>query len=198
MAGDNAAMSFAFAICLIFDYICKVNNAPHLTLRQRRFCEEYMVDLNAQRAAATAGYSNYTDLKAQALLELPAVKEYIALIQEHLRQRTGITREMLLRELMLIAFSNMSDYVSIVPHNGESVLKLKNTTELTPEQLRCIQSITRTTTGIQIKLHDKIDAIEKLGRHLGLFTPRAESQTPEATDLDEPYILLSNGTRIPI
>lgn len=49
-----------------------------LTAKQKRFCDEYLIDLNATQAAIRAGYSKKTARAiANENLTKPAIKEYI-------------------------------------------------------------------------------------------------------------------------
>lgn len=49
-----------------------------LTAKQQRFCDEYLVDLNATQAAIRAGYSKKTaGVIATENLQKPNIKEYI-------------------------------------------------------------------------------------------------------------------------
>lgn len=50
-----------------------------LTAKQKRFCDEYLVDLNGTQAAIRAGYSKKTAYAiADNNLKKPAIKDYIA------------------------------------------------------------------------------------------------------------------------
>lgn len=50
-----------------------------MTAKQRRFCDEYLIDLNATQAAIRAGYSKKTaGVIGVENLEKPNIKEYIA------------------------------------------------------------------------------------------------------------------------
>ena len=50
----------------------------NLTRKQRRFCEEYMVDMNATRAAKMAGYSEASaQVQGSVNLKKPAIQAYI-------------------------------------------------------------------------------------------------------------------------
>jgi phage terminase small subunit len=93
-----------------------------LTARQQRFVDEYMVDGNARRAAAAAGYS---PASAKGLgyqqLQVPAVKAEIEARQRQRAERIGISAEEIIDELALIAFARMGDYVRPGP-NGEPIL----------------------------------------------------------------------------
>ena len=56
-----------------------------LTPKQKRFCEEYLIDLNATQAAIRAGYSLKTaEQTASRLLRNVKVQEYIAKRQKGL------------------------------------------------------------------------------------------------------------------
>lgn len=49
-----------------------------MTDKQRRFCEEYLVDLNATQAAIRAGYSQkFANTNANKLLQNTTLKTYI-------------------------------------------------------------------------------------------------------------------------
>lgn len=50
-----------------------------MTAKQKFFCDEYLIDLNATQAAIRAGYSkNYANTNASKLLQITTIKEYIA------------------------------------------------------------------------------------------------------------------------
>lgn len=50
-----------------------------MTERQQRFCDEYIISLNATQAAIKAGYAEkYAHTNANKLLQITTVKEYIA------------------------------------------------------------------------------------------------------------------------
>ena len=86
-----------------------------LTDKQKRFCEEYLIDLNATQAAIRAGYSPKTaEQTASRLLRNVKVQEYIAKRQKELSRSTHITQERVIKELALIAFSNNADYARVV------------------------------------------------------------------------------------
>jgi phage terminase small subunit len=86
-----------------------------LTDKQKRFCEEYLIDLNATQAAIRAGYSPKTaEQTASRLLRNVKVQEYIAKRQKELSRSTEITQERVIKELALIAFSNNADYSRVV------------------------------------------------------------------------------------
>lgn len=49
-----------------------------LSERHKRFCDEYLIDLNVTQAAIRAGYTpKYANKKVYALLDKPEIKEYL-------------------------------------------------------------------------------------------------------------------------
>lgn len=50
-----------------------------MTAKQQRFCDEYIISLNATQAAIKAGYAEkYAHTNANKLLQITTIKEYIA------------------------------------------------------------------------------------------------------------------------
>lgn len=141
-----------------------------LTPKQQRFVEEYLIDLNATRAAKAAGYS---EKSAHSIGQENLIKpEIAAAIQEAFEarsKRTQITADRVLEELSRLAFSNMQDFVEWGP-NGVS---LKFSEELTEDAARCVAEVSesRSDTGgtIRFKLHNKLGALEKAMQHLGML-----------------------------
>lgn len=56
-----------------------------MTNKQKRFCDEYLIDCNAKAAYIRAGYKNFKSAGVEALkmMNKPEIKSYI---QEHLEQ----------------------------------------------------------------------------------------------------------------
>lgn len=76
-----------------------------LTDKQRRFCEEYVIDWNATRAATAAGYSEKTAaVIGGENLRKPYIQEYIEGIQKDLAKLAGVSALGNLIELRKIAF----------------------------------------------------------------------------------------------
>lgn len=151
-----------------------------LNERQKKFCDEYLIDLNATQAAIRAGYTeNYANTNASKLLQNTTIAEYIRKRQADRMERTEITQDMVLRELAAIAFADATDYVKVVQkpyltEDGEEVflpdVAITETNELTAIQKKAIAGIKQGKNGIELKLNDKTRALELLGKHLGMFT----------------------------
>jgi phage terminase small subunit len=76
-----------------------------ITAKQKKFCEQYVIDLNATQAAIRAGYSEKTAYSSGTrTLNIVGVQKYISVLQEKRSQRTEITADKVLKELAKIAF----------------------------------------------------------------------------------------------
>lgn len=166
-----------------------------LTEKQKRFCDEYLIDLNATRAYKTA-YPNVKkdQTAAQAgsrMLRNVNVKAYLDSRIKEREERTEITQDKVLKELAAIAFSNGSKYAKVIEEtvydeNGEvlldsdgnivkqKVVDLVLTDELSETDKKAIASIKRGRNGIEISTCDKVRALELLGKHLGMFKEKVE------------------------
>jgi phage terminase small subunit len=140
-----------------------------LTAKQRRFVEEYLIDLNGAQAAIRAGYSAKTARQqASENLSKPDIAEAIAAAQQERSQRTEITQDRVIAELATIAFADARDYLAW----GGTKVMLKASPDL--ESAAAVASVSGDGEKATLKLHDKIRALELLGRHVGMFTKRVE------------------------
>ena len=75
-----------------------------LTAKQERFCQEYILDLNATQAAIRAGYSEKTakDIGCQNLAKL-YISDRIAEMQEEIRSRNDVTIDFVINGIKEIA-----------------------------------------------------------------------------------------------
>ena len=146
-----------------------------LTPKQKRFIDEYLIDLNATQAAIRAGYSKKTAcFIGYENLTKPQIKDALQEAQGNLSRRTQVSQERVIAELAAIAFSNIGDVISWGP-DGVSV---KSADELSPEILASVADVSRSGVKdggmVRVRLYDKLKALELLGKHLGLFTEKVE------------------------
>ena len=95
-----------------------------LTGKQMRFCEEYVIDNNATKAAIRAGYSKKTaGSVGSENLKKPEIQKQILRLQKEIAEKAEITRDGLLSELKKIGFINID--FDAVPEKDKLVLKLK-------------------------------------------------------------------------
>lgn len=141
-----------------------------MTKKQKRFCEEYLIDLNATQAAIRAGYSPDTAgaIGAENLTK-PEIQRAVAKAMAERSRRTGVNAERVVLELAKVAFVNVGNVIDA----KDATLK----TDAAPEDLAAIQSIKVKDMGDmgierEIRMADKLKALELLGRHLGMFDDR--------------------------
>lgn len=145
--------------------------AAKLTPKQKRFVDEYLIDLNATQAAIRAGYSPKTaNEQAAQLLAKLSIQNYLHKRQSERVQRTEITQDRVLQELAAVGFARGTDYAEIAP---DGTVRLIPTEQLSGQQRAAVLGIRETRDGVEIKLADKVRALELLGKHLGLFSPGA-------------------------
>lgn len=152
--------------------------ARNLTDKQQRFVEEYLTDLNATQAAIRAGYKatskNSFEVIGYQLLQKSSVSERIQLAMAERSRRTGINQDRVIRELARIAFVNPQNVI-----NSEDASVRADASE---DDLACIQSVkVKTMDGDkgssverEVRLADKMRALELLGKHLGMFKDKIE------------------------
>lgn len=145
-----------------------------LTAKQQRFVKEYLVDLNGTQAAIRAGYSK-TGAAVEAVRQLTNAKvaSVIDAERQKLSQKTDITTERVLNELAAIGFSRLTDYAiddyGHVDAAGESIAAVSSIKRKT----FCDKEGNQMGVETEIKLWDKVAALDKLGKHLGLFKEEA-------------------------
>lgn len=163
--------------------ICERGGDVALTEKQKRFVAEYLVDLNATQAAIRSGYKEKTAGSiGNENLKKPEIQNAIQKAMTDRQKRTEITQDAVLKELAAIGFSRATDYASI----RGPLVELTPTDELTDEQKKAVASIEQGNFGIKLKLHDKVHALELLGKHLGLFDGKPQGQNgvhPLVSDL---------------
>lgn len=160
-----------------------VMGVAKLTDKQKKFIDEYLVDLNATQAAIRAGYKEKTAYRTGAEnLRKPQIQREIQKRMQERQQRTEVTQDMVVRELAAIAFAKATDYVEIRSNGVCGTVVIKPTTDLSDQQIRAIAGIKEGANGIEIKLNDKEKALELLGRHLGMWNDKLDIKTPAIDD----------------
>ncbi|GIP14383.1 terminase [Paenibacillus montaniterrae] len=156
-----------------------------LTAKQKLFVKEYLIDLNATQAAIRAGYSSKTANEQGArLLANVSIQAAIQAAMSKREQRTEITADRVLRELAAVGFAQAVDVVRVVSretNNGHvyQTVEIIETDQLPADTKIAIAAIKEGKHGIEVKMHDKLKALEMLGRHLGLFDDSANKDKPD-------------------
>ena len=118
------------------------------------------------------------------------------------QERTEITQDFVLRELMAIASVNATDYARVIEKsattevNGEIIqlydadgnpVKYRTvepilTEELTEIQKKALAVIKKGRDGFEIRPYDKLRVLELLGKHLGMWDKKTDNPDSEQKD----------------
>ncbi len=155
-----------------------------MTPKQRRFVQEYLLDLNATQAAIRAGYSRRT---ARAIgsenLTKPDVVAAIERAQAERSARTELTQDRLLQELGAIAFADVRDLFD-AEGNVRPIQLLAASSAAIVSGLEVVEAPGSGERRLKVRLYDKLRALDLLGRHLGTWRER-----PNGTDADDPIVV---------
>ncbi len=150
-----------------------------LTGKQERFAQlvaSGKTQADAYRLAYDASGSNDATVADEAyhLTSHPEVAPRIAELQADYAAAAAITPTRVLSELAAIAFADIEDIASW-DANGVS---LKASDQLSVDAKRSLRDISETVTeksrNLKIRQHSKTQALELLGKHLGMFVNRVE------------------------
>jgi phage terminase small subunit len=154
-----------------------------LTDKQQRFVEEYLVDLNATQAAIRAGYSEKTaHVIGPENLGKPVIASAIAEAQTERSLRTQVTADMVVKELARIGFSDLRNVLT----SKGALIDIQDWDDDTAAAISSVEVVTTHKGDAdengqkipeyvhKLKVWDKNSALEKLGKHLGMFKDRVE------------------------
>ena len=143
-----------------------------LTTKQTRFCEEYVVDGNGTGAAIRAGYSRHTaQVIASQNLSKVMVAARIRELLDAVAQRAAVTATKTLTAIADIAFSDVAE---LFDDEG----KLLHPNELSEGTRGAVAHVRLGKNAgdadgplrtVEVVFADKLAALEKLARHLGLY-----------------------------
>jgi phage terminase small subunit len=146
-----------------------------MTEKQKRFVEEYLIDLNATQAAIRAGYKvDNAGQTATENLTKPYIAEAIEKALAERSRRTGINQDRVIQELAKIAFVNITDVVNsdcgILPDADKADLAAIESVKVKTIQTKSGE------VGIEreVKLSSKLKALEMLGKHLGMWNDKLD------------------------
>lgn len=137
--------------------------------RDAAFCTEYLVDFDAKNAALRAGFAPGTARNAAAWINAehpakPHLRKEIDRLIALRSARTGITAGRVLQELARIAFADITD---VVDTDTGGVRKDASRDDTAAIALVTVKNGKISEKGV--RMHDKVHALELLGRHLGML-----------------------------
>lgn len=149
--------------------------------RHERFAQALAKGMTADEAYADAGYAANRG-NACRLNANESVTKRVTEILTAGAKRAEVTIERVLEELAKVGFANMQDYMR-VGADGDPYLGFS---ALTRDQAAALSEVTvedykdgrgedaRDVRRVKFKLHDKLGALEKIGKHLGMFKDKVE------------------------
>lgn len=97
-----------------------------LTNKQKRFVEEYLIDMNATQAAIRATYSEKTAYSIGIEnLKKPEIQEALQEAMQKRSDRTQITQDRVLEELAKVGFKKAADYADAELKYGNKIKALE-------------------------------------------------------------------------
>lgn len=169
-----------------------------LPAKVQRFIDEYLIDMNGAAAYKRAGYAakgNSAEVNARRLLRNAQVSLEIARRQSKTAEKLEITREEALQEAWNIVKADPRDLIeyrrfacpdcfgdatgketreprrdcTACAGEGRADVMIKDTRKLSPQAAALYAGVKITKDGIEVKMHSKLDALEKIFKHLGLY-----------------------------
>lgn len=165
-----------------------------LTPKQKRFADEYLIDLNATAAYKRAGYKgtgHVAESSAAEILSNLEVGKYIAARMKAREARTEITQDRVLQEYAKLAFLDPRRFydangglipIPLLPADVAAALAgMEVTTERSKDgDGQALADVSK------IKFIDKKGALDSVARHLGMFIDRSEVKvTTHEASLDD-------------
>jgi len=143
-----------------------------MTEKQKRFAQEYVIDLNATQACIRAGYAKkHARQIGSELMTKPDVRQLVQNLQDEIAYRNQIKADDVVQELSKLAFWDIKNFVN---ESNEVVDLSKIDKELAKpivgikvKVVHISKDIKEVTT--ELKLADKRASLVDLGRHLGIF-----------------------------
>ena len=162
-----------------------------MTEKQKRFCDEYLIDLNATQAAIRAGYSKKTAKQiGQENLTKLDVKEYIEkrmaekekeLIADQDEVLKYLTATMRREKKECVVVTTSEEKSTFVP-DGEGKMRKQTVKKEVPR-----------IEEIPARLSDANKAAELLGKAYGLYTDKVETDVDMDLNINIDYGEDDNG-----
>ena len=133
-----------------------------MTERQKRFADEYLIDLNAEAAAIRAGYSSrYARGNAHKLVANSCIKEYIEQRMAEKESELIANQDEVLKYLTSVLRGESRSSVVVVESIGDFMSEAREL-EKSPDE------------------KERLKAAELLGKRYGIFTEKVE----QAVDME--------------
>lgn len=147
-----------------------------MTAKQKRFCEEYLIDLNATQAAIKAGYSQKTaGVIGNENLNKPYIREYIEKRMAEKEEALIAKQDEVLRYLTAVMRREMSENIVVTLATEETKYVQDEDGKM---RKQTVKKETPKIVEIPAQLKDANKAAELLGKRYGLFTDKIDVDGP--------------------
>lgn len=168
-------------------------NKNGITPKMQRFVSEYIKDLNGKQAAIRAGFSKKTAGQiARRVLDDPKVQQLIKKKIDRQTRKSNITVERVLQEYAAIAFANPMHYMQVddkgpyvdledLPEEYAAAMGEVNFEEVYRGKGKKRRIVRR----VRFKLHNKIAALDSLGKYLEMFKDKGDTQVTVTHEISQ-------------
>lgn len=140
-----------------------------MTAKQKRFCDEYLIDLNATQAAIRAGYSKkYANTNASKLLQITTIRQYIDARMAEKESELIADQDEVLKYLTSVLRGESQSEVIVVEGVGEGCSSARTMGKAPDEK-------------------ERLKAAELLGKRYGLYTDKVEQQVDMELSINIDY-----------
>ncbi len=144
-----------------------------LSEKQKKFVKEVHLSGNGTDAAKKAGYSSRSARQiAHRLLTKDDILAELKIIKEQSQEKFELTEQMLVNELMSIAFFDITTLMTVDEYSGRIKMR-DDLTKLPAHIRRGMKKVSQTSNSLSQSVsfegHDKMAAIEKLAQHMGFL-----------------------------
>lgn len=168
-----------------------------LTKKNEAFCDEYLIDLNATQAAIRAGYSvESAGSIGSELLQKPEIRARIETAMAERSKRTGINADRVLRELARVAFVDPSQLINLDTAEVRPDASKDDLAAISGMKVKYVphkdfdedgEPIIEQAIEREVKLCDKLKALELCGKHLGMFKDNPDGNVPVTVVINYDY-----------
>lgn len=157
-----------------------------MTAKQQRFCDEYLIDLNATQAAVRAGYSKKTArVIGQENLLKPAIRDYIEKRVAEKEDALIAKQDEVMKYLSSVMRRELKESIVVtLQHKTEKWVKDEETGKL---KKQTITEESPAVVEIPAKLSDANKAAELLGKAYALFTDKLDADVDMKLEVSIDY-----------
>ncbi|MDR2526240.1 MAG: terminase small subunit [Oscillospiraceae bacterium] len=117
-----------------------------------------------------AGYSPRSAQQiAEENMRKPVIANAVARAMAERSKRTGINQDRVLLELAKLGFVNATDVINMDEATIQGTANRDDTAAIQSVKVKRIPTEDGGIVEREVRLHDKLKALEQMGRHLGMF-----------------------------